>query len=98
MLYDSGFTGIEIIPATNTKILNDYINILGPGTHIYHREPMPLNLFYLFQYNYNKEISDIINIVTNRADAKLSIVFHPSTWSAFGAVSACTDDNHIIGI
>lgn len=98
MLYDSGFVGIEIIPAKDAEILNDYINILGQGTHIYHREPTQLNLFYLFQYNYNKEISDVINIVTNRADAKLNIVFHPSTWSAFGVVSACADDNHIIGI
>jgi hypothetical protein len=98
MLYDSGFVGIEIIPAKDVEILNDYINILGQGTHIYHREPTQLNLFYLFQYNYNKEISDVINIVTNRADAKLNIVFHPSTWSAFGVVSACSDNNHIIGI
>ena len=98
MLYDSGFIGIEIIPNMDAKILNDYINIFGRGTHIYHKEPTQLNLFYLFQYNYNKEISDVLNIVTNRADAKLSIVFHPSTWSAFGAVSACTEDNHIIGI
>ncbi len=98
MLYDSGFIGLEIIPSKDVKILNDYINIFGLGTHIYHKEPIQLNLFYLFQYNYDKEISDVINIVTNRADAKLSIVFHPSTWSAFGAASACNDDNHIIGI
>lgn len=98
MLYDSGFIGIEIIPSTGAKILEDYLRIFGRETHISHKEPAQLNLFYLFQYNYDKEISDAINIVTNRADAELNIVFHPSTWSAFGAVSACTDDNHLIGI
>ena len=38
MLYDSGFVGIEIIPAKDAEILNDYINILGPGhTHLSQR-------------------------------------------------------------
>lgn len=97
MLYDSGFLGIEIIPSKDAEILNDYFNILGSETYICHKEPSQLNLFYLFHYNYKKEISDIIQIVANRADAKMSIVFHPSALSTFGAVSGSNND-HIIGI
>ena len=98
ILYDAGFIGIEIIPSTDAKILNDYLNILGLGTHIYHKKPIQINLFYLFEYNYRKEISDIIKIVTNRDDAEINIVFHPSALSTFGAVSKSTDCCHIIGI
>lgn len=97
MLYDSGFLGIEIIPSKDAEILNDYFNILGSETYICHKEPSQLNLFYLFHYNYKKEISDIIQIVANRGDAKISIVFHPSALSTFGAVSGSNND-HIIGI